>query len=242
MSQYRELKAECYEANMEIPRKNLAIYTFGNVSAADHHRGIFAVKPSGVPYDELRTEDIVVCDFDGELIEGTLNPSSDTPTHAVLYREFPGITAVVHTHSPYAVGWAQSLEPLVIYGTTHADHCAGDIPCTPPMSDEAIEGNYEVETGRQIVNHLADKGLSHQDVEMILVGGHGPFTWGKTPAKAVYNAVVLEEIAKMALITRTVNPEAPRLKDALIRKHYQRKHGPDAYYGQGKGKERTSSC
>ena len=232
MSKYRELQEQCYEVNMEIPRRNLAIFTFGNVSAADHREGVFAIKPSGVAYDELRPEDIVVCDFEGQLIEGRLNPSSDTPTHAVLYRKFAGIGAVVHTHSPYAVGWAQSLQPLVIYGTTHADHCACDIPCTPPMSDQAIEGDYEVETGYQIVNHFAEKGLNHREVEMVLVGSHGPFTWAETPSRAVYNAVVLEEIAKMALTTRIVNPQTPPLKDALIRKHYQRKHGPNAYYGQ----------
>ena len=231
---YADLRAECYEVNMEIPRRNLAIYTFGNVSVIDRRAGVFAIKPSGVSYDELRVGDIVICDLDGRRVEGRLNPSSDTPTHAVLYSAFGGIGAVVHTHSPWAVGWAQSLEPLVIYGTTHADHCPGDIPCTPPMSDEAIEGDYEVETGLQIVNHFTEHALHHEETEMILVGSHGPFSWGKTPAKAVYNAVVLEEVAKMALVTRMVNPNTPRLKEALRRKHYQRKHGPEAYYGQEK--------
>ncbi len=231
---YKDIKEECYEANMEIPRRNLAIYTFGNVSVLDRSAGIFAIKPSGVSYDELKPTNIVLCDMNGNRIEGTLNPSSDTKTHAVLYTAFDGIGGVVHTHSTFAVGWAQSLQPLVIYGTTHADHSAQDIPCTPPMSDEMIKGDYEIETGNQIVQHFARLNLNPNENQMVLVGSHGPFTWGKTAAKAVYNAVVLEEIAKMAVITRTVNPEVPRLKEALRRKHYERKHGPNAYYGQGK--------
>lgn len=231
--QYKNMKEECFEANMEIPKRNLAIYTFGNVSVLDRAKGVFAIKPSGVSYDELTPEDIVVCDMDGNRIEGTLNPSSDTKTHAVLYKTFDGIGGIVHTHSTYAVGWAQSLQPLVIYGTTHADHSAEDIPCTPPMSDEMIKGDYEIETGNQIVQHFARLNLNPNENQMVLVGSHGPFTWGKTAAKAVYHAVVLEEVAKMAVITRTVNPEVPRLKEALRRKHYERKHGPNAYYGQG---------
>ena len=231
-SPYRELKERAWSANQEIPKRGLAIYTFGNVSALDASRGVFAIKPSGVSYDELKPDDIVVCDMDGKRVEGTMRPSSDTNTHAVLYKAFDGIGGVVHTHSPYAVGWAQSLQPIVIYGTTHADHTAEDIPCTPPMSDEMIKGDYEIETGNQIVQHFAKLGLDPNENQMVLVGSHGPFTWGVTAAKAVYNAVVLEEVAKMAMVTRTVNPDAPRLKEALRRKHYERKHGPNAYYGQ----------
>lgn len=229
---YADLKAECYELNMEIPRRSLAIYTWGNVSIIDRDKGVFAIKPSGISYDDLKADDIVIVDLKSRTIEGRLNPSSDTRTHAVLYRAFEHIGGVVHTHSPYAVGWAQALEPITIYGTTHADHTVEDIPCTPPMSDAKIGGDYEEETGNQIVNHFRTLGLNPSETEMVLVGSHGPFTWGKSGARAVYNAVVLEELAKMALITRQANPDAPRLKESLRRKHYQRKHGPNAYYGQ----------
>ena len=231
-SNFSELKAECYELNMEIPRRSLAIYTFGNVSIIDRDAGVFAIKPSGISYDDLKAEDIVIVDLESRTVEGPLNPSSDTRTHAVLYREFGLIGAVVHTHSTYAVGWAQALEPIVIYGTTHADHTVEDIPCTPPMPDDRIEGDYEEETGNQIVEHFRSLGLNPEETEMVLVGSHGPFTWGKSGSRAVYNAVVLEELARMALITRQVNPDVTRLKEALRRKHYQRKHGPNAYYGQ----------
>jgi L-ribulose-5-phosphate 4-epimerase len=217
---------------MEIPRHRLAIHTWGNVSVIDRDAGIFAIKPSGVSYEILSTDDIVIVDLDGKTVDGRLNPSSDTQTHMVLYNNFKEIGGIVHTHSPYAVGWAQALEPIVIYGTTHADHTTQDIPCTPPMSDDQITGDYEEQTGWQIVNHFQELGLNPAETEMALVGSHGPFTWGKTAAKAVYNAVVLEEVAKMAMITRQVNPEAVRLKETLRAKHYERKHGPDAYYGQ----------
>ncbi|MBN1687244.1 MAG: L-ribulose-5-phosphate 4-epimerase AraD [Spirochaetales bacterium] len=229
---YRELKRECFEANMEIPRRRLAIYTWGNVSVFDRDAGVFAIKPSGVSYDEMGADDIVIVDLEGKTVEGRLKPSSDTLTHMVLYNNFDKIGGVVHTHSPYAVGWAQALTPLVIYGTTHADHTVQDVPCTPPMSDDQIRKNYEEQTGWQIVNHFHRKQLNPHEVEMVLVGSHGPFTWGTTAAKAVYNAVVLEEIAKMALFTRLVNPDVDRLKKTLRDKHYERKHGPGAYYGQ----------
>ncbi|MDF1569790.1 MAG: L-ribulose-5-phosphate 4-epimerase [Spirochaetaceae bacterium] len=230
---FEALKAECYELNMEIPRRNLALYTWGNVSIIDRNAGVFAIKPSGVSYDELKKEDIVIVDLQGAVVDGSLKPSSDTQTHAVLYRDFKDIGGVVHTHSTYAVGWAQALEPIVIYGTTHADHTIQDIPCTPPMSDAKIEGDYEVETGVQIVEHFRKMNLDPNETQMVLVGSHGPFTWGVDGAKAVYNAVVVEELAKMATITRQANPQVQRLKEALRRKHYERKHGPDAYYGQG---------
>ncbi len=230
---YENLRAECYELNMEIPRRQLAIYTWGNVSVLDKDDGVFAIKPSGVSYDELTVNDIVIVDMAGKIVDGRLNPSSDTATHAVLYRSFEGIGGVVHTHSSYAVGWAQALEPIVIYGTTHADHSVEDIPCTPPMSDQQIKGGYEEETGIQIVNHYRKLGLNPAESEMVLVGSHGPYTWGRTGTKAVYNAVVLEELAKMALVTRQANPNVEPLKEALRRKHYERKHGANAYYGQG---------
>jgi len=229
---YAQLKDECYELNMEIPRRKLALYTWGNVSIIDRDAGVFVIKPSGVSYENLKAQDIVVVNLDCQTVEGKLKPSSDTRTHAVLYRNFVNICGVVHTHSPYAVGWAQALEPITIYGTTHADYTSEDIPCTPPMSDEQIQGNYEEETGNQIISHFKQLGLNPDETEMVLVGSHGPFTWGKTGSKAVYNAVVLEELARMALVTRQLNPSVPRLKETLRQKHYQRKHGPDAYYGQ----------
>jgi L-ribulose-5-phosphate 4-epimerase len=232
MGKYRELKEMCWLANMEVPKNKLAIYTFGNVSALDKSEGLFAIKPSGVSYDEMKPDDMVIVDMDGKRVEGRLNPSSDTPTHAVLYRSLPGIYSITHAHSAYAVAWAQACRPIPIYGTTHADHLSCDIPVTKVMSDEMIKGQYEVETGNQIINAIKENNLSHLEVQMILVACHGPFTWGETPDKAVYNAVVLEEIAKMAYITEQINPDIKRMKETLINKHYQRKHGKDAYYGQ----------
>ena len=231
-TEYRELKIQCYELNMEIPRRNLAIYTWGNVSIIDRKRGVFAIKPSGVSYDSLKPEDIVIVNLESEVVDGAMNPSSDTRTHAVLYRNFPGIGGVVHTHSPYAVGWAQALEPITIYGTTHADHTVQDIPCTPPMSDEQIKGTTKRKPVCRLSSISANWGLNPGETEMVLVGSHGPFTWGATGAKAVYNAVVVEELARMATITRQVNPAVQPLKEALRKKHYERKHGANAYYGQ----------
>ena len=231
-NKYTDLKLECYEANMEIPNHRLAIFTWGNVSVIDRNAGVFAIKPSGVAYDKLQRDDIVIVDLEGSTVEGNLRPSSDTLTHMVLYNNFESIGGVVHTHSPYAVGWAQALEPIVIYGTTHADHTTQDIPCTPPMSDDQITGNYEEQTGWQVVNHFHELQLDPSETEMVLVGSHGPFTWGRTAAAAVYNSVVLEEVAKMAFVTKLVNPGVGRLKETLRDKHYERKHGPSAYYGQ----------
>lgn len=230
MSKYKELKEQAWLCNMELPKRGLVIYTFGNVSAADRAMGVFAIKPSGVPYEELKAEDMVVVDFENKIVEGNLRYSSDTKTHTVLYNNFADINGVVHTHSTYSVAWAQAALPIPIFGTTHADHCAGDIPCTDFMSDEAIKGDYEIETGNQIVQTF--KSISYIETEMVLVAGHGPFTWGVTPEKAVYNSAVLEELAKMAFITKSINSNTPRLKEALVDKHYQRKHGKNAYYGQ----------
>ena len=232
MSKYLNIRESAYKGNMQLPELGLVLFTFGNVSAADRSLGVFAIKPSGVPYEDLSPENMVIVDFDGKTVEGDLRPSSDTQTHAVLYKHWPAIGGIVHTHSTYATAWAQSLRSIPIFGTTHADHNTVDIPCAPPMSDEMINGNYEYETGFQIMNELKEKGLSYEEIEMILVGNHAPFTWGKTPAKAVYNSAVLEAVAKMALLTEQIKPNAPRLKDALIKKHFERKHGPDSYYGQ----------
>lgn len=232
MSKYTELKRECYEANMELNALGLVIYTFGNVSAVDRKDGIFAIKPSGVPYEDLKPEDIVILDYDNTIIEGSMRPSSDTKTHAYLYKHWENIGGIAHTHATYSVAWAQAQRDIPIFGTTHADHLTADIPCAPPMDDSLIEGNYEHNTGIQIINCFKDKKLTPTEVEMVLLGNHGPFAWGKTAAKAVYNSKVLETVAHMAYLTLQINPNAPRLKDALIQKHYERKHGKNAYYGQ----------
>ena len=232
MRRYNYIKQEAYEANMQLPKLNLVLFTFGNVSAADRDLGLFAIKPSGVPYQDLTVDKMVVVDFEGNTVDGTLRPSSDTLTHAVLYKHWHKISGIAHTHSTYATAWAQSLRDIPIYGTTHADHTTCDIPCAPPMHDDMIAGNYEYETGFQVMNILQQKNLSYEDVEMVLVGNHAPFTWGNTAAKAVYNSAVLEEVAKMAFLTETIQADALRLKDALIKKHFERKHGPDSYYGQ----------
>lgn len=229
---YDELKQACFEANLELPRLGLVIYTFGNVSCVDRDKGVFAIKPSGVDYEKMTWQDMVIVDLDGNKVEGRLNYSSDTPTHAVLYREFPTLGGIVHTHSTYAVAWAQAQRDVPVYGTTHADHLPCDIPCTPPLSPEQINGEYEVETGRQIVAHFRANHLQPDEVPMVLVSEHGPFTWGETVAKAVFHAKVLEELCKMALLTERINPQAPRASAALIAKHYNRKHGAAAYYGQ----------
>jgi L-ribulose-5-phosphate 4-epimerase len=229
---YKDLKQECYEANMQLNALNLVVYTFGNVSAVDRKNGVFAIKPSGVPYEDLKPEDIVIVDFDNNIIEGTMRPSSDTKTHAYLYKNWPNIGGVAHTHATYSVAWAQSQRDIPIFGTTHADHLTSDIPCAAPMNDSLIEGNYEHNTGIQILDCFKEKNLSYEEVEMILIGNHGPFTWGKNAGKAVYNSKVLEVVAEMAYLTLQINPNAPRLKDSLIKKHYERKHGKDSYYGQ----------
>lgn len=229
-SPYRELKERAWHANLEIPKRGLAICTFGNASAFDPNLGVLAIKPSGVEYDRLGVDDMVVVDLEGKIVEGTLRPSSDTPTHVVLYRNWQGIGGVVHTHSTYATGWAQARLPIPIYGTTHADHLNEDVPCTEVMSDEAVERSYEIETGHQILACFKNRDPLH--TPMVLVAGHAPFTWGATPEKAVYHAAVLEELAKMAFITRTLDVSAPRLPESLVRKHFERKHGKNAYYGQ----------
>lgn len=229
---YKDLKEECYEANMQLDALGLVIYTFGNVSAFDNSRGVFAIKPSGVPYEVLKPEDIVILDLDNKVVEGKMRPSSDTKTHAFLYNHWEGIGGIAHTHATYSVAWAQAQKDIPIFGTTHADHLTTDIPCAPPMKDEYIEGDYEHMTGHQILDCFVDKDLNYEEVEMVLLGNHGPFAWGKNAAKAVYNSKVLEEVARMAFLTLQINPEAPRLKEALIKKHYERKHGKDAYYGQ----------
>lgn len=229
---YEDIRIAAYNANMQLPKLGLVLFTFGNVSAVDRTQGVFAIKPSGVPYDNLTPESMVIVDFDGKIVEGNLRPSSDTNTHAVLYKHWENIGGIVHTHSTYGTAWAQSQRDIPIFGTTHADHLTVDIPCAAPMADAMIEGDYEYQTGFQIMDCFKEKGLSYEEVEMILVGNHAPFTWGKTAEKAVYNSAVLETVAQMALLTEKINPSAPRLKDSLIKKHFERKHGPSSYYGQ----------
>jgi len=233
MSKYKYLKELVYEANMEIPKEELAIVTFGNVSGIDRAAGVIAIKPSGVPYHKLRVEDIVVLDMENVVVEGSMRPSSDTRTHTLLYKNFPSIGGVCHTHSTYAVAWAQAMMPIPNLGTTHADHLISSVPVTEVMSDEMIKNDYELETGNQILDVFNKQGLSPEETEMVLVACHGPFTWGVNPGKAVYNSVVLEEVAKMAFLTIQINPSVPAIKQSLMDKHYFRKHGKDAYYGQG---------
>jgi L-ribulose-5-phosphate 4-epimerase len=232
MDLYKTLREEAYEANMEIKRQNLAIYTWGNASAFDPDKGIFAIKPSGVEYDDLTSKKMVLVDLEGNVIEGKLKPSSDTKTHLVLYREFKGIRGITHTHSPYAVVWAQAGKAVPVFGTTHADFCSKEIPCTEYISPEAVKNNYELETGNLIVETFRKSNLDPAQITMVLTAGHGPFTWGNSAAQSVYHSVILEEICKMALFTVTLDSEAKPLPEHIIRKHWERKHGTDAYYGQ----------
>jgi len=232
MDVYKTLRRQAYEANLEIDRKKLAIYTWGNSSAFDPDKGIFAIKPSGVEYDKLKPEMMVLVDLDGKIVESRLKPSSDTKTHLVLYREFKGILGVTHTHSPYAVAWSQSKKNVPVFGTTHADHCARDIPCTAFMSPEEVKNDYELETGNLIVRTFKEGNLNPAHVNMVLVAGHGPFTWGDGALQSVYHSVILEEICKMALLTLTLDPSAKPLPEHITKKHWERKHGAGAYYGQ----------
>ena len=229
-----ELKKKVYEANMELPRRGLVTYTWGNVSGIDREKGLFVIKPSGVEYDELRPEDLVVMDLSGKKVEGELNPSSDTKTHLVLYNAFPQLGGIVHTHSPYAVGWAQAGEDIPCFGTTHADYFYGPIPCARHLTQEELDEDYELNTGKIIVETFRKRGIDPVAVPAVICFSHGPFTWGKDAAQAVYHAVVLEEVAKMAMYTRQVRRDTPPAPQHIQDKHYMRKHGPNAYYGQKK--------
>ena len=231
-SVYQSLKEEAFVANLQLPKLGLVLFTFGNVSAVDRAKGVFAIKPSGMPYDQLTPDEMVVLDFDCNVVEGKRRPSTDTKTHAVLYKKWEEIGGIAHTHSTYATSWAQALRDIPLFGTTHADHCVKEIPCAPPMSDDRISGNYEHETGMQIIECFNDRKIDYRQLEMVLVGNHAPFTWGTNADKAVYNSAVLEEIAKMAYLTLQINPLAEPMKRSLINKHFDRKHGKNAYYGQ----------
>ncbi len=226
----QKLKEEICEANLELVAKKLVIYTWGNVSGIDREADLVVIKPSGVPYDKLKPEMMVVLDLEGNIIEGNYNPSSDTPTHLELYREFENIGGVVHTHSTYATAWAQAKRKIDCYGTTHSDYFYNEIPCTPELTPEEIGGDYESNTGRVIVRTMRDK--DYISVPGILVANHGPFTWGKDAHEAVHNSVVLEELAKMASLTIAINKDITQIQEVLMDKHYLRKHGKNATYGQ----------
>ena len=232
MSAFTSIKEECLEANLALPRTGLVDLTFGNVSVADPGNRVFAIKPSGVDYDKLRTTDIVVLDFDGNLVEGSLRPSSDTPTHRCLFLHFPGIRAVVHTHSRNAVAFAQAGLDLPCLGTTHCDYFHGPVPVTRTMTKEEVTGEYEWETGRVIVERFTSAGIDPLSVPAVLVRNHGPFAWGPSGAKAVETAQALEIVADMAIKTLSIHPSAPPAPSHLLDKHFLRKHGPTAYYGQ----------
>lgn len=232
MSEYQSLKEECLAANLALPKTGLVDLTFGNVSVADPERRVFAIKPSGVDYDKLTAADMVILDFDGNLVEGDLRPSSDTPTHRCLFLSFPGIRSVVHTHSRNAVAFAQAGLDLPCLGTTHCDYFHGSVPVTRTMTPEEVAGEYEWETGKVIVERFA--GLNPLDVPAVLVRNHGPFAWGPSAAKAVETALALEIVADMALKTLSLNPSAAPAPAHLLQKHFFRKHGASAYYGQPK--------
>lgn len=229
-----ELKLKVYEANMELPTRKLITYTWGNVSGIDREKGLFVIKPSGVDYEDLKPEHMVVMDLQGNKVEGEMNPSSDTKTHVELYNAFPQLGGIVHTHSPYAVAWAQACRDIPCYGTTHADYFYGSIPCCRNLTPEEIEADYEGNTGRVIVETFKARGIDPKHVPAVICANHGPFTWGKDAAQAVYHAVVLEEVAKMALFTEQIQPGIGAAPQCIQDKHFMRKHGPNAYYGQGK--------
>ena len=227
-----ELRKAVWEANMELPRRNLVTYTWGNVSGIDREKGLIVIKPSGVEYEDLTPEKLVIVDLDNNIVEGNLNPSSDTKTHVELYRAFPTLGGIVHTHSPHAVAWAQAGRDIPCYGTTHADYCYGPVPCARSLAAEEVEEDYERNTGKVIIETFTERGLDPKAVPGVICRNHGPFTWGKDAAQAVYHAVVLEEVAKMAMYTITIDPNTPSAPQHVQDKHYMRKHGPNAYYGQ----------
>ncbi len=227
-----ELKLAVYEANMALPRHGLVTFTWGNVSGIDRERGLVVIKPSGVDYDKLTPDDLVVLDLDGNRVEGKLNPSSDTSTHIELYRAFPTLGGIVHTHSVNAVAWAQAGFDIPAYGTTHADYFHGPVPCTRSLTEDEVEADYEGNTGRVIIETFNERGLDPVGIPAVICRNHGPFTWGKDAAQAVYHAVVLEEVAKMAILTRQLAPYAAEAPEWVVEKHYQRKHGKNATYGQ----------
>ena len=229
-----QLKKEVLEANLLLPKYNLVTFTWGNVSGIDREKGLIVIKPSGVEYDVMTAEHMVVVDLDGKVVEGDLNPSSDTATHIELYKAFPEIGGVIHTHSPWATSWAQAGRGIPAYGTTHADYFYGEIPCTRQLTPEEVESAYEKETGTVIIEAFRDRGIDPVAVPGVIVYKHGPFAWGKNPNQAVHNAVVMETVANMAYHAEQINPQGTPIEQYLLDKHYMRKHGPNAYYGQKK--------
>lgn len=227
-----KLKADVLEANLQLPAHGLVTFTWGNVSGIDREQGLVVIKPSGVAYEDLTLENLVVVDLDGNIVEGELRPSSDTPTHLALYKAFHEIGGVVHTHSPWATSWAQASRPIPALGTTHADYYYGEIPVTRPLTQREIGEAYELETGNVIIETFQQQGLDPTAMPGVLVSGHAPFCWGKNAHEAVHNAVVLDEVAKMALHSFQLNPQLEPIDQFLLDKHYLRKHGPQAYYGQ----------
>lgn len=229
-----ELKEAVFNANLDLVKHNLVLFTWGNVSGIDRESGLVVIKPSGVAYDQMTVDDMVVVDLNsGKVVEGDLNPSSDTPTHLAIYRAFPEVGGVVHTHSTYATAWAQAGKDIPNIGTTHADYFHDAIPCTPDMTEAEVKGNYELETGNVIVRKFKDDNINPVHTPGVLVKNHGPFAWGKDADNAVYNATVMEQVAKMAFVSFCVNP-ATTMNPLLVEKHFSRKHGPNAYYGQKK--------
>ena len=226
------LKQAVYEANMELPRRGLVTYTWGNVSGIDRETGYVIIKPSGVNYEDLTPDKLVVLDLDGKIVEGKLNPSSDTKTHLELYKAYPELGGIVHTHSPHAVAWAQAGRDIPAFGTTHADYFYGPVPCARHLTPGEVEEDYERNTGKSIIETFAQRGINPVHVPAVICHSHGPFTWGRTPAQAVYHAVVLEEVAKMALYTIQIDADCPPAPRHIQDKHFLRKHGPNAYYGQ----------
>ena len=227
-----ELKQRVYEANMLLPKHGLVTFTWGNVSEIDAERKIFAIKPSGVEYDKLTPDDMVLVDLDGKVVEGNLKPSSDTPTHIELYKAFTSVSGIVHTHSPYATSWAQSGRNIPCYGTTHADYIYGEVPCLRVLTEKEISKDYEKNTGLLIVNEFERLCLEPEAIPAVLCKNHGPFAWGKDANEAVHNAVVLEQVARMAYMAEQINPRIQPAPQSLLDKHYTRKHGANAYYGQ----------
>lgn len=233
----KELREEVYRANMELPERGLVVYTWGNVSGIDRAKGLVVIKPSGVEYEDLTPENLVVVDMDCRIVEGDMNPSSDTKTHVELYKSFAEIGGIVHTHSPHAVGWAQAGRDIPCYGTTHADYFYGSVPCTRNLTAQEVNDDYELNTGKVIAETFTERKIDPLAVPAVICHSHGPFTWGKNPAQAVYHAVVLEETAKMAMYTVNIFANAPQAPQYVLDKHYLRKHGPGAYYGQNSAKD-----
>lgn len=229
-----QLKEEVFDANLELVKQGLVIYTWGNVSGYDPDTTYLVIKPSGVDYDTMKVSDMVVVDLEGNVVEGDMRPSSDTPTHIELYKAYPHLRGVVHTHSEWATSFAQAQTPIEVFGTTHCDYFYGPIPCTRELTDQEIATDYEINTGKVIIETLTEQGINASDIPGIIIGHHGPFTWGTSPSNAVHNAKVMEEVAKMAYYTKAINPNAKPVPQTLLDKHYLRKHGKNAYYGQKK--------